>query len=264
VIERLGEGAVLDVGCGEGFESVRFMGENRAVFGVDYSEGATSAASSRFGGEGLRVARMDALNLGLGAGRFEWAVSSHIIEHFVEPEIHVSEMARVLSPSGTAFFLTPNAPADFENPFHVHLFDPKELASVLGRHFEEVSVSGLDASVSVKQDLAARRAKAAKLLKLDVFDLRHRIPRSWYVTAYTRLLPLAYRLVARKDSGGTTGISGDDFFVTDAVDDTTLVLFAVAHKPRVKSGSSEAGQTNRTTQTSETSRAGHVHLERSL
>jgi hypothetical protein len=69
-------------------------------------------------------------------------------------------------------------------------------------------------------------------LKLDVLDLRHRVPHSWYVWAYTRLLPLAYRLLARDEVGGVTGITADDWFVTDHLDDTTPLLFAVARKPR--------------------------------
>ena len=84
----------------------------------------------------------------------------------------------------------------------------------------------------VKDDFRLRREKAARVLKLDVFDLRHRIPRSWYVGAYTRALPLAYRFMAKSDTGGGTGITADDFFVTEDVDDTTLVLFAVAGRPR--------------------------------
>ena len=84
----------------------------------------------------------------------------------------------------------------------------------------------------MKADFEARRVKAAKLLRLDAFDLRHRMPHEWYVWAYTRLLPLAYKLVARDDTGGATGITADDWFVTDEPDDTTLVLFAVARAPR--------------------------------
>jgi SAM-dependent methyltransferase len=232
VVERLGPGAVLDVGCGEGFESARLMGEGRRVVGIDYSEEATRAASARFGPEGLRVACIDGVSLGLAGGTFDWACSSHIIEHFTEPELHVAELARVLAMGGTAFFLTPNEPADFENPFHVHLFGREELSTLLGRHFEDVWVGGLDAVARVKEDLDARRAKAARLLALDVFDIRHKIPRRWYIAAYTRLLPMAYRLLARRDAGGTTGIVADDFFVTDVIDDTTLVLFAAAHRPR--------------------------------
>ncbi|MDA8057987.1 MAG: class I SAM-dependent methyltransferase [Actinomycetota bacterium] len=232
VIERLGAGRVLDVGCGHGFESARLLGPERRVVGVDYSAEATASARARFAGVGLAVARMEARSLGCAEGVFDWACSSHLIEHFVEPEGHVAELARVLAPDGTAFFLTPNAPADFENPFHLHLFEPDELRSLLGQYFAEVTVEGLDAVPRVKADFAARRAKAERLLRLDVLDLRHRIPRSWYVTAYTRLLPLAYRLVARGDAGGSTGITADDFFVTDQLDRTTMVLFATARQPR--------------------------------
>src|SRR5579883_2046178 len=232
VAGRLGPGLVLDVGCGEGAESSRLAAEGRTVVGVDYSFEAARAAAHRFGQAGLKVAQMDATALGLATGSVRWACSSHLIEHFFEPERHVAELARVLADDGTAFFLTPNAPADFENPFHVHLFEPDDLGALLGRHFEEVRVQGLDATPAVKADFAARRAKAEKVLRLDVLDLRHRIPRAWYVAAYTRVLPLAYRLVARSGSGGASGITADDFFVTDDLDRSTMVLFATASRPR--------------------------------
>jgi SAM-dependent methyltransferase len=235
VIERLGTGTMLDVGCGQGFESARFLAEDRQVVGADYSEDAVHAARERFGDAGLLVGQMNALDLGFAGGTFRWACSSHLIEHFAEPEGHVRELARVLADDGTAFFLTPNAPADFENPFHIHLFEPDELGAMLGRHFEDVRVQGLDAVPHAKADFTARRVKAEKLLRLDVFDVRHKIPRSWYIGAYTRLLPIAYRLIARGDAGGVTGITSDDFFVTDDLDRTTMVLFATASRPRRRS-----------------------------
>ena len=103
---------------------------------------------------------------------------------------------------------------------------------MLERHFGEVWLGGVDATPHVKADFAARRVKANKLLGLDVFDVRHRMPHSWYVWTYTRLLPVAYKLVAREDTGGVTGITADDWFVTEELDDTTLVLFAVVRAPR--------------------------------
>jgi SAM-dependent methyltransferase len=232
VIERLGSGRMLDVGCGQGFESARFLSEDRQVVGVDYSAEAVAAARGRWGAEGLAVAQMNALSLGCTEGAFRWACSSHLIEHFEDPEGHVGELARVLADDGTVFFLTPNAPADFENPFHVHLFEPPELTDLLQRHFHDVTVQGLDPVPRVKADFTARRVKADKVLRLDVLDLRHRIPRSWYVGIYTRLLPVAYRVMARGDSGGMTGITADDFSVTDELDRTTMVLFATASRPR--------------------------------
>lgn len=232
VIERLGTGTMLDVGCGQGFESARFLSDDRVVVGADYSSEAVTAASGRWAREGLQVAQMNALALGFAEGSFDWACSSHLIEHFDDPEGHVRELSRVLADDGTVFFLTPNAPADFENPFHIHLFEPPELQDLLGRHFHDVTVQGMDAVPHVKADFTARRVKANKVLRLDFLDLRHRIPRSWYIGAYTRILPLAYKVIARGDSGGMTGITADDFFVTDDLDRTTMVLFATASRPR--------------------------------
>ena len=232
VIERLGKGTVLDVGCGQGFESARFLADDRRVVGVDYSEEAVDLARANWSGDGLEVAQMNALALGFATGSFSWACSSHLIEHFDEPEGHVAELARVLADDGTVFFLTPNAPADFENPFHIHLFEPPELRTLLAQYFHDVTVQGLDAVPHVKADVTARRVKAEKVLRLDVWDLRHKIPRSWYVGFYAWALPIAYKVMARGDSGGSTGITADDFFVTDDLDATTMVLFATASRPR--------------------------------
>jgi SAM-dependent methyltransferase len=232
ILERIGDGHILDVGCGQGFESARFLGPDRQVVGVDYSSDATSTAAATYGARGLEVAQMNALDLGLATASFDGACSSHLIEHFTDPEPHVAELARVVKDGGVLCLVTPNGPTDFENPFHLHLFDRAELKDMLDRHFGDVWLGGIDAAPHVKADFEARRLKGNKLLKLDAFDLRHRIPYSWYVWAYTRILPLAYKLVARGDSGGSTGITADDWFVTDEPDDTTLVLFAVARKPR--------------------------------
>ncbi len=203
------------------------------MVGADYSAEAVEPRPATGGARtGCTVAQMDALALGFAGGSFDWACSSHLIEHFDDPEGHVRELARVLADDGTVFFLTPNAPADFENPFHIHLFEPPELRDMLGRHFHDVTVQGLDAVPHVKADFTARRVKAEKVLRLDVFDLRHRIPRS----VVRRLLHPGpaprLQVIARGDSGGTTGITADDFFVTDDLDPTTMVLFATASRPR--------------------------------
>jgi SAM-dependent methyltransferase len=112
------------------------------VVGVDYSFEAAVDATARYGPAGLRVAQCDARRLSLGTGTFDWVCSSHLIEHFPDAEMHASELARVLSPQGKAFVITPNAPADFENPFHIRLFRHSELVSVLQPSFDDVWVGG--------------------------------------------------------------------------------------------------------------------------
>ena len=79
---------------------------------------------------------------------------------------------------------------------------------------------GVDAVPRVKADFAARRARADRVLGLDVLDLRHRIPAGGTWGRTPGCSPLAYRLMAREGRGGSTGITADDWFVTDEVDET--------------------------------------------
>ncbi len=235
VMARLGPGRLLDVGCGEGSQTAGLAASERPVVGVDYAVDALVQASGHLSSRGVHLVAGDGAVLAFATGSFDWVCSSHVVEHFAEPGGHVAELARVLRPGGTCFVVTPNATADFENPFHRHLFGPEDLGDALGSHFTDVWVGGLEGSDEVKADFAGRRAKAARLLRLDVLDLRHRVPRSWYVGAYTTLLPLAYRLLDRHDRNDGNGgrrFGPEDFFVADHVDDTTPVLFAVARRPR--------------------------------
>jgi len=241
---RLGEGVILDAGCGLGFETVSLGGRGRTVVGFDYDAATAARAGSAFAGEGLKIACCDALATCFRDASFDFVCSSHLIEHFRRPELHVAEMARLLRRDGSAMILTPNRTADFENPYHLHLFDRGELAETLGAFFAEVWVVGLDGSEAVKADFAARRRRAEKILRLDFLKLRKRIPHRWYTTIYSAALPVLYRLMARNDSGGATGITSDDFRVTTDVDDTTLVLLAVCRSPRSNSGDLKAQTLN--------------------
>jgi SAM-dependent methyltransferase len=232
VLDRIGPGTFLDVGCGLGDGTASFLAADRDVVGVDYDPATAAEARRTFGGAGMRTACMDGARLGLREGAFDWVCSSHLIEHFHEPDGHVSEISRALKPGGAAFFITPNAPADFENPYHVHLFEPDDLRAMLGRHFDHVEVLGLDGDEEVKADFERRRRTARRLLALDVLDLRHKLPRSWFVALHAGARRAAYRVMGERWSGGATGIGAERFHVTTGIDPSTLVLFAVARSPR--------------------------------
>ncbi|MGZ6893673.1 MAG: class I SAM-dependent methyltransferase [Acidimicrobiia bacterium] len=237
VLARLGPGRVLDVGCGVGMETARLCGPGRRVVGVDYDPATAALARHDFGPGGGRgtdaeFVAMDGARLGFRSGAFDAVCSSHIIEHFVMPENHVAELARVCADYGSVFVLTPNRPADFENPFHVYLFEPAELASMLQLFFEEVEMIGLEGDDVLRADFAARRASGERLLKLDVLKLRKRLPRKAYVWTYERVLPVVYKALGSKNTGIGSGIDDSHFFPTSAITETTPVLFAVARRPR--------------------------------
>src|SRR5262249_23072206 len=153
-----------------------------------------AAAAEHAPASGLRFCALDGAALAVRDASVDNVVSSHIIEHFTNPVAHVAELARVLRPDGTAFVITPNAPADFENPFHVYPLERAHLVSLLGLFFDDVTCLGLEGDDALHADFAGRRASGERLLRLDVLNLRKRIPHSAYVWTYERVLPIAYRL----------------------------------------------------------------------
>lgn len=217
---------VLDVGCGVGDESVRLSAPGRTVFGLDYHQPTALLAK----GNGVSSVCGDGGSLPFATASLDAVCSSHIIEHFVDPLPHVREMARVVKDDGTVLVLTPNEPADFENPFHVHLFTPSSLRSMLSKHFRDVQVFGLDGDEVVHADFSSRRRTGEILLKLDPLGLRKKLPRSTYVRLHSIGRRLMYPITNRFQKGSTS-ITQDNFSVTDEITESVLVLFAVAKEP---------------------------------
>ncbi|MGA1052238.1 MAG: class I SAM-dependent methyltransferase [Ilumatobacteraceae bacterium] len=224
VVDRhIGEGVGVDIGCGLGTESAALARPGRQVIGIDYDQQTASAAAARLDAAMCADARV----LPIASGALDWVCSSHIIEHFTDPERHVAEIARVLRPGGTAVFLTPNAPADFENPFHVHLFLPEQLRRLLESHFDEVVLCGLDGNERVSAEFARRRRTGRRILALDVFGLRHRLPDRALAAVHSVGRRVVYPLLTR---GGTETTTADDFRLldpTDEITDDVLVLAAI-------------------------------------
>ncbi len=238
VIDRIGDGRLLDLGCGLGDGSAAFVSSNRTVVGLDYHP-ATAAEAVRLHTD-LLAACCDGAQLSVRNASFDYVCSSHLIEHFVDPEPHVAEVSRVVADDGAAFFITPNKTADFENPYHLYLFDTVDLTRMLAEHFDSVLVYGLDGDAVVKADFERRRKFARRLLRVDILGLRHRMPRSWYVALHAGARRAAYPLIAlaarrsskSADNTASAVITDDRFQLTREIDDSTLVLFAVARNPR--------------------------------
>lgn len=232
VLDRVGTGRMLDLGCGLGDGTVTFASDDRMLVGIDYDQETAASAVRLHPDVDLTTICSDGAKLPVRTGTFDDVCSSHLIEHFVEPEFHVAEVARVLAPGGRAFFLTPNKPADFENPYHVYLFEPEDLQGMLERHFAHVEVLGLDATPVVKADFEKRRNMANKLLKLDPLGIRHKLPHKAFVWLHATGRRVAYRFTNTEQVGGASGITADDFFTTTSIDPSTLVLLAVATQPK--------------------------------
>lgn len=233
IAARLGSGTLLDVGCGVGSGSAVFLAPGRRVVGVDYSPETAAQAARRFGDAGLRTTCMDGTQLGVADGSVDFVSSLHLIEHFTQPELHVAELARVVADDGTCFVVTPNEPADFENPFHLTLFRPESLERLLRVYFDDVTIEGLDGSAAVKAEFDKRRRFARAVLRVDFMGLRHKLPRRHYVALHALARRLAYPVIHwRQRRDPAPPATAADFHISADIDDTTFVLFATAREPR--------------------------------
>jgi SAM-dependent methyltransferase len=220
----VGEGPVLDLGCGVG-HSNHLFGDRDSV-GVDVDSKALE-------GQDRPTLVADMRRLPLADGEFPSVVSIHSVEHVPDPERVVAEVARVLAADGVAFFVTPNRltfglPDEVIDPFHWIEFDPEQLRALCLARFETVELRGLFASAAYMQLFEEERAAMRKRLALDPLRLRRVLPRR----ARQALYDLALRRLRREDDPRAAAITIDDFEFRDTGLEAALDLCAVCRDPR--------------------------------
>lgn len=97
---------VLDVGCGDGLTSGKWLSENgRDYTGVDISENAIREARS-FGLDAVKVE--DAASLPFGSDAFDAVVCIEVLEHLFDPRAAIESIKNSLKPSGIFIATVPN------------------------------------------------------------------------------------------------------------------------------------------------------------
>lgn len=165
---------VLDVACGTGYGSrlLASAGGARYVVGADLDSQASVVRTFHLHGQ-VDFISADCCRLPLGDGTMDAVVSMETIEHLTDANAYLSEVRRVLKPSGTAIVSTPVNNGDTrykpENPYHVREYSCEEFQALLERTFTAVTVWS---QVTAFHDDAPRwslgpaAARFKKLLKL--------------------------------------------------------------------------------------------------
>ncbi len=223
--ERLGEGRVLDLGCGSGYGTASLAETHPRVVGLDRIPPDASSRASR--GHFLRAVLE---GIPLAPRSFELVVSFQVIEHLEDPAPYIGAIADLLAPIGVALITTPNVlMSDGVNPFHVHEYRADELAERLRTRFESVEMQGVGASEPVHRYLEQRSRRIRRIMRLDPLGLRNRLPRPLVDWLFARFALLVRRQTASSD--GTPEVGWRDFPVGPA-DERCLDLLAVCRGPR--------------------------------
>lgn len=96
----------LDVSCGRGELVTLAQEQERRAFGLDLSLNALRLGRTQLGARGLTAA--NGQHLPFSDGTFDVISNIGSLEHYVNMEAAVGEMARVLKPGGRAVVLLPN------------------------------------------------------------------------------------------------------------------------------------------------------------
>jgi ubiquinone/menaquinone biosynthesis C-methylase UbiE len=159
-------GTVIDAACGVGYGTEFLGGACDRVIGLEIADEAIDIARDRYRKDNVWFVQGNAEHLPFPNESADAVTCFEGIEHFVDPQTHLLEVARVLKPDGTYFVSTPHPGAHEhgeDNPFHLHEFDPDRFEALLSASFAEVSMFG-----QFRVQTEAHRAAQ----KFDVFGLR--------------------------------------------------------------------------------------------
>jgi len=237
---RIASGRVLDVGCNIGYGLLHLHPVSSYLAGVDVSPTAIAEARRRTAGLGIDVHLLESDRLPFANDSFDYVTSFQVIEHVESVPDYLREIARVLRPSGQAFFTTPNRLIRLDpgmapwNPHHLREFSPDDLRDSVSEIMTVETVMGMFATPEIE---AAERARLDRAKE----DARRRDAGGFRQTL-KRVLPEpvvsairgARRTLAGKPAAGDDPLpeftTADFRYETEGLDDALdLMVVARAH-----------------------------------
>jgi len=140
-------GAVIEVGCADGYFSRRFAREGHRTLGIDTSSHFIKLAKSKAAAQALKNIRFrnaNAEDIPAKDCSFDTAFLGEILEHVERPDRVVQETARVVKPGGTIIITLPTHLMN--TPDHVRTLVPKALKRMLSPVADIESLRLLDFS----------------------------------------------------------------------------------------------------------------------
>ena len=115
------------------------------------------------------------------------------------------------------------------NPWHVREYNADELRNLLECHFSIVESMGVVGNDKVMEYYRKNRRSVRRIMRFDVLDLQHRLPRWMLQMPYDVLNRLNRRALLKKNTALTNSIAMDDYSIVPSTDES-FDLFFVATK----------------------------------
>ena len=218
-------GRVLEIGTGTGYgvEIVAPHAEQFVTIDKFRTESLVLPENAQF-------IQAEVPPLPFGDGEFDCVISFQVIEHIRDDRRFVAEVHRVLRPGGIFIVTTPNAPMSLtRNPWHVREYTAAGLSALLGGHFADVAMYGVQGNERIMEYFEKNREGVRRITRFDILDLQHRLPAWMLRLPYDILNRLNRRRLLTQNDELTTSIRMEDYRL-ESNTEGCFDLFCVARK----------------------------------
>ena len=222
---QLVQGNVLEIGTGSGY-GIDYIAPHCEKF-VTIDKFKSTIDFSQY--KNVEFIQQKVPPLPFKDNTFDFVVSFQVIEHIKDDHQFVREIHRVLKSKGKCIITTPNILTTLtRNPWHVREYTKEQLHQLFNQYFSNVQMLGVFGNDKVMKYYEHNKQSVQKLLKWDILDLQHRLPR-WALQIPYDILNRWNRKKLLRENPLTKDITVNDFFIK-SVDDSALDLFCIAEK----------------------------------
>lgn len=193
-------GKLLEIGCGSGNMLHAMKQKGWHAKGLDFDSRAVAIARSK----GLDVEEGELLAQNYPGSSFDVVVMSHVIEHVPDPQVFLTECARITKRGGKVVVITPNITGSLSEKFksnflhldpprHLHLFTPRSLIDLVFRS----GLTPIQVRTTIR-DVAGLYRASNNLLRQGHHDMIGRVPSIW-CRAYGYYVSLVENMKLHRD-----------------------------------------------------------------
>lgn len=218
-------GDVLEIGTGMGYGI-----EIIAPSATSYTTIDKSCAYDASLPDNTRFQQMEVPPIGFADESFDYVISFQVIEHIKRDKDFVKEVSRVLRKGGKFIVSTPNAPMSLtRNPWHIREYTEQQLLDLLSADFSSIEAYGVNGNEKIMQYYEQNRRSVERIMRFDILDLQHRLPRWILQIPYDIMNRLNRRHLLESNNELTHSIKMDDYSIGE-ISPQSFDLYYIATK----------------------------------
>lgn len=218
-------GDVLEIGTGMGYGI-----DVIAPSATSYTTIDKSCAYDASLPDNTRFQQMEVPPISFPDESFDYVISFQVIEHIKRDKDFVKEVSRVLRKGGKFIVSTPNAPMSLtRNPWHIREYTGQELHDLLASDFSSIEAYGVNGNEKIMQYYEQNCRSVERIMRFDILDLQHRLPRWILQIPYDVMNRLNRRRLLENNNELTRSIKMDDYSIGE-ISPQSFDLYYIATK----------------------------------